>query len=62
MRPVLDRTCRLVPEREVGTLEQLNVTPLGRLQLILGKLLPYGAIGMIDAMIVLVLRSSKRLA
>jgi ABC-2 type transport system permease protein len=43
----------IVREREVGTLEQLNVTPLGRLQLILGKLLPYGAIGMIDAMIVL---------
>lgn len=43
----------IVREREVGTLEQLNVTPLGRMQLILGKLLPYGAIGMIDAMIVL---------
>ena len=43
----------IVREREVGTLEQLNVTPLGRLQLIFGKLLPYGAIGMIDALIVL---------
>ena len=43
----------IVREREVGTLEQLNVTPLGRVQLIVGKLLPYGAIGMIDAMIVL---------
>jgi len=43
----------IVREREVGTLEQLNVTPLGRVQLILGKLLPYGAIGMIDALIVL---------
>ena len=44
----------IVREREIGTLEQLNVTPLGRLELILGKLLPYGAIGLIDAMIVLV--------
>jgi len=44
----------IVREREVGTLEQLNVTPLGRLELIVGKLLPYGAIGLIDAMIVLV--------
>jgi ABC-2 type transport system permease protein len=44
----------IVREREVGTLEQLNVTPLGRAQLILGKLLPYGAIGLIDALIVLV--------
>ena len=43
----------IVREREVGTLEQLNVTPLGRVQLIVGKLLPYGAIGMIDALIVL---------
>ncbi len=30
----------IVREREVGTLEQLNVTPLGRVQLIVGKLLP----------------------
>jgi drug efflux transport system permease protein len=44
----------VVREREVGTLEQLNVTPLGRLELIVGKLLPYAVIGMIDAMIVLV--------
>ena len=43
----------IVREREIGTLEQLNVTPLGRMQLIVGKMLPYGAIGMIDAMIVL---------
>jgi drug efflux transport system permease protein len=43
----------VVREREVGTLEQLNVTPLGRAQLIFGKLLPYAAIGMIDALIVL---------
>ncbi len=44
----------IVREREVGTLEQLNVTPLGRLELILGKLLPYGVIGLIDVLIVLV--------
>jgi ABC-2 type transport system permease protein len=44
----------IVREREVGTLEQLNVTPLGRLELILGKLLPYGVIGLIDVVIVLV--------
>src|SRR5687768_13566615 len=44
----------IVRERENGTLEQLNVTPLGRLELILGKLLPYGAIGLIDVFIVLV--------
>ena len=44
----------IVREREIGTLEQLNVTPLGRLELIIGKLLPYGLIGIIDVMIVLV--------
>ena len=38
----------IVREREIGTLEQLNVTPLGRLELIVGKLLPYGVIGLID--------------
>jgi ABC-2 type transport system permease protein len=43
----------IVREREVGTLEQLNVTPLGRFELILGKLLPYGAVGLIDVVIVL---------
>jgi ABC-2 type transport system permease protein len=44
----------IVRERETGTLEQLNVTPLGRLELIVGKLLPYGVIGLIDVLIVLV--------
>ena len=44
----------IVREREIGTLEQLNVTPLGRLELIVGKLLPYGVIGLIDVLIVLV--------
>jgi ABC-2 type transport system permease protein len=44
----------IVREREIGTLEQLNVTPLGRLELIIGKLLPYGVIGLIDVLIVLV--------
>jgi ABC-2 type transport system permease protein len=44
----------IVREREIGTLEQLNVTPLSRLELIVGKLLPYGVIGLIDVIIVLV--------
>jgi ABC-2 type transport system permease protein len=43
----------VVREKEIGTLEQLNVTPLGRVELIVGKLLPYGAIGMIDVLLVL---------
>ena len=39
-------------EREVGTLEQLNVTPLARRERIVGKLLPYALIGMFDVVLV----------
>lgn len=44
----------IVREKEVGTLEQLSVTPLARHELIIGKLLPYGLIGMVDVVLVLV--------
>ena len=42
----------IVREKELGTLEQLNVTPLARWELIVGKLVPYAVLGMIDALIV----------
>jgi len=42
----------IVAEKELGTLEQLNVTPLRRWELIVGKLLPYAIIGMIDVFLV----------
>lgn len=42
----------IVREKEVGTLEQLNVTPLRRWELIAGKLLPAGLIGMLDVLLV----------
>jgi ABC-2 type transport system permease protein len=42
----------IVREKELGTLEQLHVTPLRRWQLVVGKLVPYGLIGMIDIFIV----------
>jgi ABC-2 type transport system permease protein len=42
----------IVRERELGTLEQLSVTPLTRWELIIGKLLPYGIIGLLDAVMV----------
>ena len=42
----------IVREKEIGTLEQLNVTPLRRWELIAGKLLPYGLIGMVDVLLV----------
>ena len=43
----------IVREREVGTLDQLNVTPLGRWELVIGKLLPYGLVGVVDVVLVL---------
>jgi len=43
----------IVREKELGTLEQLNVTPLTRAELIVGKLLPYGMVGLIDVVLVL---------
>ena len=44
----------IVREKELGTLEQLNVTPLARWELIVGKLLPYALIGMVDVVLVLI--------
>ena len=44
----------IVREKEVGTLEQLNVTPLARWELIAGKMLPYAMIGVIDVVLVLI--------
>lgn len=44
----------IVREKELGTLEQLHVTPLARWELIAGKLLPYALIGILDVVLVLV--------
>jgi ABC transporter DrrB family efflux protein len=43
----------IVRERELGTLEQLFVTPVGRGGLLLGKLIPYALIGFIETLVVL---------
>jgi ABC-2 type transport system permease protein len=45
----------VVREKELGTLEQLNVTPLKRWELTVGKLLPFGLIGIIDVLLVVAL-------
>lgn len=37
----------IVSEKEVGTIEQLNVTPLGKWTFILGKLIPYWIVGFV---------------
>jgi ABC transporter DrrB family efflux protein len=44
----------IVRERELGTLEQLFVTPVGRMGLLFGKLIPYAAIGFVEMLMVLV--------
>jgi len=36
----------IVSEKELGTIEQINVTPVGKVQFILAKLIPYWLIGM----------------
>jgi ABC-type multidrug transport system ATPase subunit/ABC-type multidrug transport system permease subunit len=43
----------VVRERELGTLEQLFVTPVGRAGLMLGKLAPYAIVGLIETVLVL---------
>jgi len=42
----------VVREKEIGTLEQLSVTPVRPWQMILGKLFPFAAIGMLDLVLV----------
>lgn len=43
----------IVREREVGTLEQLMVTPISKSALMLGKVLPYLVLGMIQMLVVI---------
>ena len=43
----------IVKEKEIGTLEQLLVTPIKPYQLIMGKLIPFTMIGFVDVMVVL---------
>ena len=38
----------IVREKEIGTLEQINVTPIRKHQFIVGKLLPFWLLGMIE--------------
>jgi ABC-type multidrug transport system permease subunit len=45
----------LVREREQGTMEQLMVSPVGRLGLMLGKLAPYAVLAMVEMIAVLIL-------
>jgi ABC-2 type transport system permease protein len=42
----------VVREKEIGTLEQISVTPLRPWQLMVGKLVPFAIIGMLDLLLI----------
>jgi ABC-2 type transport system permease protein len=42
----------IVREREIGTLEQIMVTPIGQVEFILGKTIPFFLIGLFDAALI----------
>jgi len=42
----------IVREKEIGTMEQLMVTPIRPIELMLGKVLPFGAIGLFEVALV----------
>ncbi len=42
----------IVREREIGTMEQIMVTPIGRLEFILGKTIPFALIGFLDVVLI----------
>ena len=49
--PALSVALTLAHEREHGTLEQLLATPISRLELLLGKMIPYGLVGMLNVVL-----------
>lgn len=54
MLTILFTSFAIVRERESGTLEQLMVTPIRTTDLMLGKVLPYSLIGLLDMILTLV--------
>jgi ABC-2 type transport system permease protein len=50
--PALSVALTLAHEREHGTLEQLLATPIGRGELLLGKIIPYIIVGLINVLII----------
>lgn len=50
--PALSVALTLAHEREHGTLEQLLATPIGRAELLLGKIIPYVIVGLINVIII----------
>lgn len=52
MVTMISPSMAVVREKEIGTLEQLIVTPLRSWQLIVGKLMPFAVIGLLDLLVV----------
>ena len=53
--PALSVALTLAHEREHGTLEQLMATPIGRAELLLGKMIPYILVGLINVIAIPIL-------
>ncbi len=49
---VLNTTLAMVRERDAGTLEQLLVTPVTSTEMVFGKILPFGGVAMVAAMLI----------
>lgn len=45
---ILITALNIVREKEIGTIEQLNVTPISNIQFLTGKLIPYGIVSMLQ--------------
>lgn len=55
MMSLLLTAMAIVKEKEIGTMEQLIVSPLKPIELIIGKLLPFGAIALIQISLITIL-------
>lgn len=53
--PALSVALTLAHEREHGTLEQLMATPISRAELLLGKMIPYILVGLINVIVIPIL-------
>jgi len=55
MMSLLLSAMAIVKEKEIGTMEQLVVSPLKPIELMAGKLLPFGAIALVQVMLITIL-------
>ncbi|OGP95077.1 MAG: ABC transporter permease [Deltaproteobacteria bacterium RBG_16_47_11] len=53
--PIILTAQAIVREREIGTLEQIMVTPIRPWELMLGKTLPFALFGLLDAMMIVLI-------